>query len=201
MKPTDPIMQEIQILEKGGNLVGTAKAVLHTSTKNLIRRIVDPASPAEWDFVEQQFPTTDYLPVFLFEDIHIFKERRRKGFGSRAFHEISDHYQELGARLGILRVATQGEDFYEGVVWRKQLYSTLGWIELERHPKDKCEIPFMFLPMSDRPILTDPSTRLIKVSDEDPIRNLLSIYSHMGQIKIGGHAINPESDATRAAPN
>ena len=146
-------MQEIQIPDEGGNLVGTAKAALHTSTENLIRRIVDPASPALWDFVERQFPTTDYLPVFLFEEILIYEEHRRKGFGSRAVHEISDHYQGLGARLGILRVATQGEDFYEGVVWRKQMYSSLGWIELERHPEDKCEIPFMFLPMSDRPIL------------------------------------------------
>lgn len=185
MNATDPIMQEIQILDGGGNLVGTAKAALHTSTKNLIRRIVDPASLAEWDFVERQFPTTDYLPVFFFEDIQIFEERRRKGFGNRAFHEISDHYQELGARLGILRVATQGEDFYEGVVWRKQLYSSLGWIVLERHPEDKCEIPFMFLPMSNRRILTDPSTRLIEVSDEDPLGNLLEIYGHLGNINIG----------------
>jgi GNAT superfamily N-acetyltransferase len=167
MNATEPVMQEIQILDEGGNPVGTAKAALHTSTENLIRRIVDPASPALWNFVERQFPTTDFLPVFLFEDIHIHPEHRRKRFGSRAFHEIADHYQELGARLGILRVATQGEDFYEGAAWRKQMYARLGWIELERHPEDKREIPFMFLPMVHRLIRTDPSTRLIRVSDED----------------------------------
>lgn len=192
MNATDPVMQEIQILDEDGNLVGSAKAALHTSMKNLMRRIVGPASPALWDFVERQFPTTDCLPVFLFEDIFIYKEHRRKGFGSRAFHEISDHYQEQGARLGILWVATQGEDFYEGVVWRKRMYSSLGWIELERHPEDKCEIPFMFLPMNDRPILTDTSTRLIKVSDEDPLRNLSKFYSHMGHLKIAGNALSPE---------
>src|SRR5437773_196480 len=94
----------ITIFDSQRQKVGDAEAILCRSLQELTGNFVIHKFTGGLAYYESQFPYTDYWPIFAFNDIWIESPYRRVGIGSRAFNEIADHYQELGARLGLLRM-------------------------------------------------------------------------------------------------
>ena len=158
----------ITILNSQRQKVGDAKAVLCGSLQDLTENFVIHHFVGGLDYYESQFPYADYWPIFAFNDIWIESAHRRAGVGSRAFNEIADHYQELGARLGLLRMGTQGDPFEEGIAWRTRMYSKLGWITLQHHPDELATIPLMYLPMKHRTLTSAKHSRLVELLERDP---------------------------------
>lgn len=157
----------ITILNSQGQQVGDAEASLCSSVQELTENFVIHRFMGGLAYYGPQFPYADYWPIFAFSDIWIEGPFRRMGIGSRAFNEIADHYQELGARLGLLRLGTQGDPFEEGIVWRTRMYRRLGWVTLHHHPDELATIPLMYLPMKHRSLTSGVQGRSIKVLGQD----------------------------------
>lgn len=158
----------ITIFNSQRQKVGDAKAALCGSLHDLTENFVIHKFAGGLAHYEPQFPDGDYWPIFAFNDIWIECPHRRAGIGSRAFNEIADHYQELGARLGLLRIGTQGDSFEEGIAWRTRMYSNLGWIVLQHHRDERATIPLMYLPMTHRTLTSAKHSRSIEVLERDP---------------------------------
>lgn len=157
----------ITILDSRRQKVGDAKASLCCCLHELTENFVIHKFMGGLPYYESQFPYKDYWPIFVFSDIWIESCHRKteNKNGSRAFNEIADYYQELGARLGLLRMGTQGDDLEEGIAWRTRMYGKLGWITLRHHPDEQSIIPLMYLPMKKRKLTSIASARLIQVAD------------------------------------
>ena len=155
----------ITILDFQGQEVGDAKASLCSCSRGSSENITIERFTGGLAFYESQFPSGSYWPIFAFNDIWIKSAHRRRGIGSRAFNEIADHYQDLGARLGLLRIGTQGDSFYEGRAWRTKMYNRIGRIALRHHPDERTIIGLMYLPMKDRTVTSASQSRLIRVFD------------------------------------
>jgi GNAT superfamily N-acetyltransferase len=158
--------EEITLLDPTRHVIGTTKAALCFSLQELTQNFVIHLFEGGLEYYEKEFPYSDFWPVFAFNDIELRAEHRRKGHGTRAFNEIADHYQEMGARLGLLRIGTQGDDFDAGMAWRTKMYSSLGWVVLHHHPDERATIPLMYLPMKARQMTSNESTRFIVVKEE-----------------------------------
>jgi len=163
----------ITILNSQRQKVGDAKAALCGSLQELTENFVIHNFTGGLAHYESQFPYADYWPIFAFNDIWIERPHRRAGIGSRAFNEIADHYQELGARLGLLRLGTQGDPFEEGIAWRTTLDSKLGWVVLQHHAEESATIPLMCLPMKHRTLTSAKHSRLIEVLERDSSDSLI----------------------------
>lgn len=163
----------ITIFDSQRQKVGDARAVLCFSLQDLTENFVIHKFAGGLFYYQAQFPFEDFWPIFVLEDIWIYRPHRKVGIGSQAFNEIADHYQELGAQIGLLRIGTQGDEFDEGMAWRKRMYSKLGWIELEHRHDEQSTIPLMYLPMKKRALTSLASERLIQV--HDPAQDPLSI--------------------------
>ena len=163
----------ITILNPQRQKVGDAKAALCGSLHELTENFVIHKFTGGLAHYESQFPYGDYWPIFAFNDIWIECSHRRAGIGSRAFNEIADHYQGLGARLGLLRMGTQGDPFEEGIAWRTRMYAKLGWVVLQHHPDERATIPLMYLPMKHRTLTSAEHSRLIEVLQRDPTDSLI----------------------------
>jgi GNAT superfamily N-acetyltransferase len=156
-----PMKTEFTISDRQGRPAGNATACLCPSLDELMEEFVIHRFEGGLAHYEPQFPYADYWPIFVFDNIWIEPEFRRKGLGSLAFNHIADHYQELGAQLGLLRIGTQGDSFEEGSAWRTRIYTEAGWFLLRHHHSEKAVIPLMCLPMKHRQLTCRPPSRSI----------------------------------------
>ena len=167
----------IRILNSQRQMVGEAEATLCATLQDLTENFCIHKYIGALNYYETQFGYADYWPIFVLNDIEIEFPHRKAGIGSRACNEIADHYQELGARLGLLRIGTQGDELEEGIAWRTRFYSKVGWVTLRLHPDDPIIMPLMYLPMRQRTIATVRDNRLIEVLDRDPnIGNTTGVF-------------------------
>jgi hypothetical protein len=165
-------MEKIAIFNGSGRQVGKARAALCHTPEDLAQNFCIHRFKGGLDFYRTQFPSGNFWPIFVFDDLFISREHWRQGHGSRSCNEITDHYQEQGARLGLLRVGTypfegdESESLEDALAWRVKLYAKVGWIALRRHPEEQAIIPLMYLPMVGRQLTSVQRVRLIVVSDE-----------------------------------
>jgi GNAT superfamily N-acetyltransferase len=164
-------MEKIAILNGSGKQVGKAKAALCRTPDDLAQNFCIHRFRGGLDFYRKQFPSGDFWPIFVFDDLFIYREHCRQGHGSRSCNEIADHYQEQGARLGLLRVGTypfdgdETENLEDALAWRVRMYSRVGWIALRHHPEEQAIIPLMYLPMVGRQLTSVQRVRLVLVSE------------------------------------
>lgn len=108
--------------------VGTISCQICSSSMEAQRPVLGGIDcPIRW--FEQQIPFFSY-PAAVLSNIAMDNPRRGDGRQTmRAFHRWASRH---GALFAFLRIGTQGDDFCQGVRWRRRFYKSEGWTSLRR---------------------------------------------------------------------
>ena len=93
---------------------------------------------------EKQLPIPDIYPVAVFDDVEVLPSHQRKGFGRDAIRAFFALAQSHGAKLGLLRIGTQGDDYCKGLLWRRRFYASEGWLSFRRPPRPGLVLHWMY---------------------------------------------------------
>jgi GNAT superfamily N-acetyltransferase len=155
------------VLDQSGSPVGRLKMAICHDYDELESHLPFSNLPSGFDHFARQLPTQDIYPVAVLSDLAIHDDRQRQGFGRlaiRAFIAVSLRHQ---AKLGVLKVGTQGDPYCSGLRWRRRFYISEGWKSF-RKPNVRGLVIHWMYHLLDRPpsVDRDISTILSQV-DED----------------------------------
>ena len=125
-----------EVLNVAGARIGELTIEIHQreNRQALERRF--RSYPGGFGFLLDQIPIDDVFPIAEFHDVEISHAERKRGYGRDAMRAFNVLALRGGAKIGFLRVATQGEEYESGLEWRKRFYGSEGWRELKNPPDE-----------------------------------------------------------------
>jgi hypothetical protein len=122
------------IIDPNGTRIGRLRAHICAHYDELDAVLPFSRLSCGFSHFASQLAIHDIYPVAVFDDLDISPSHQRKGFGRDAARAFGALAQSRGARLGLLRVGTQGDDYCKGLLWRRRFYASEGWQSFRRPP-------------------------------------------------------------------
>ena len=138
--------------------------------------------PGGFKFLRNQISEAEIYPIAEFCDVTIDDLHQRCGYGRDAFRAFAIIARRHGAKLGMLRVATQGEEYVKGLAWRRAFYQSEGWRDFSAPPGREYSPHWMFTHLRETKEPTRPVEEIVRELDEfeEWCRPMMQWTAHIG---------------------
>jgi hypothetical protein len=144
----------------------------------------------ELDFFQKQIPDFRF-PIAVLSDITINFDLRQQGYGRQALRAFRSWASSQGAYIGFLRIGTQGDDYCKGLLWRRRLYKSEGWLSLRRPQLSGLVLHWMYCRLG--PSIAQDKTLIDRLSEADEFSEYFALFSQINTVEQGA-AADPSRD-------